>query len=352
MNNPYNDLPETSFWKPSVALKTTDEILPVVDSVSVIGKGTKVATAGSCFAQKVSGYIKKNKQIDLIQSEAIADEQPLYSAKYGNIYTTRQLLQLFKEAASGQVDEECVVEREDGKYVDAFRPFMEKNGFDTAEEVCAERSEHLSKVRDLFTTMDVFIFTLGLTETWFSTKSGRVFPVCPGIYSKKIESYEFVNLGFSEIKADLEEFLALLKTVNPDVKVILTVSPVPLTATYTKDHVLTATMYSKSVLRTVCGEVVSEYDDVHYFPSFELVMNPFREEHAFEKNLRSVRQIVVDRVMQVFENALVDSEIHTHAGIAPSKQNSVSASNVSDIQPTEQDEPFCDDVEVEKSVGF
>src|SRR3546814_18373073 len=47
----------------------------------------------------------------------------------------------------------------------------------------------------------------------------------------------------------MEQFLKRLKAINPRVKVVLTVSPVPLIATYEPAHVLCATTYSKSVLR-------------------------------------------------------------------------------------------------------
>jgi hypothetical protein len=54
--------------------------------------------------------------------------------------------------------------------------------------------------------------------------------------------------------------------------VILTVSPVPLAATFTGRDVLVANMYSKSVLRAVAEEIRARFDFVDYFPSYESVM--------------------------------------------------------------------------------
>lgn len=61
--------------------------------------------------------------------------------------------------------------------------------------------------------------------------------------------HQFLNLSVDDVRSDLTEVLALLRTIRPGLKVILTVSPVPLKATASSDHVLTATSYSKSVLR-------------------------------------------------------------------------------------------------------
>ena len=81
---------------------------------------------------------------------------------------------------------------------------------------------------------------------------------------------------------------------------LLTVSPVPLTATASGAHVLAATTYSKAVLRAVAGDFAAAHDDVDYFPSYELVTTWAQTERAFADNLRSVRPEMVARVMSVF----------------------------------------------------
>ncbi len=81
----------------------------------------------------------------------------------------------------------------------------------------------------------------------------------------------------------------------------LTVSPVPLTATASKEHVLVATTYSKSILRSAAGELSLSRDDVDYFPSYELISQPPTFGKFYESNLRSVKPEGVDYVMKHFE---------------------------------------------------
>ena len=114
------------------------------------------------------------------------------------------------------------------------------------------------------------VFTLGLTETWAHTGSGTVYPTAPGTIAGQIDPdvHSFVNFRAAEIRRDFEAVREVFRAANPDVKFLLTVSPVPLTATASGGHVLPATIYSKSILRTVAGELSEDFDDVDYFPSY------------------------------------------------------------------------------------
>jgi hypothetical protein len=88
------------------------------------------------------------------------------------------------------------------------------------------------------------------------------------------------------------------------VRFLLTVSPVPLTATASGQHVMVATMQSKSVLRAAASEMVARRDDVDYFPSYELIAGFQSEGRHFDENLRTVRRTGVEHVMRHFARGL------------------------------------------------
>ena len=92
----------------------------------------------------------------------------------------------------------------------------------------------------------------------------------------------------------------VLRGVNPGLRLILTVSPVPLTATASGAHVLAATTYSKSVLRAVAGDLAAQDDEVDYFPSYELITGQPFAGTSFDANQRTVAETAIDRVMAVF----------------------------------------------------
>ena len=74
----------------------------------------------------------------------------------------------------------------------------------------------------------------------------------------------------------------------------------PLTATASRKHVLQSTIYSKSTLRSVAGQLSANQSHIDYFPSYEIVTNPRMHSSAFSDNLRSVRDETVETVMKHF----------------------------------------------------
>jgi len=270
----------------------------------------RISTAGSCFAQHVAKYLKRRggNIVDveppppgLTPRDARAYGYRTYSARFGNIYTIRSLLQLIDDAKSGTVRDADIWESE-GRFYDGLRPAVEPKGLNSPEEVREHRLMHLSHVMSMFRMTDVFVFTLGLTEAWVNGESGTAYPMCPGTIAGKFDPkiHKFHNFSFSEILADLQRIRSELKRLRPEMRFLLTVSPVPLTATASGKHVLVATTYSKSILRAVCGAVSEEYSDVDYFPSYELITSPMSRGFFFESNLRSVTEAGVESVMRVF----------------------------------------------------
>jgi hypothetical protein len=150
--------------------------------------------------------------------------------------------------------------------------------------------------------MTLFVFTLGLTEAWEATADGTIYPTAPGTVAGTFDpkKYRFHNFRYREIEADLEQFWQKLRSVNPTVRMLLTVSPVPLTATASNDHVLVATTQSKSTLRAIAGDFAAAYEDINYFPSYELIATHPVRGMFFNPDLRNVNDAGVDYVMTHF----------------------------------------------------
>jgi hypothetical protein len=227
----------------------------------------------------------------------------MFSARYGNVYTLRHFLQLAKEAAGDWHPVNWIWEKE-GRFIDALRPAVEPVGHESIDSVVEHRSYHILRVRELFNSFDLLIFTLGLTEAWVDRESGTVYPTAPGVIGGTFDEHQFsfVNFGFEEIVCDfrqLEATLAHLRNGRPYF-IILTVSPVPLTASASGQHILVSSSYSKSVLRAVAGDLSSRHSHIDYFPSYEIVTNPRLHSTAYQSNLRSVRGEAVANAMQYF----------------------------------------------------
>lgn len=309
--SPYADVPKRGYWRSGVAQQDPLAIEGLYRRKFRMSRRDAIATAGSCFAQHIARHLKARK-FNVLQYEpaprgmsaALAKTYGFgtYTCRYGNIYTAAQMLQLAREAFGIAVPEDRVWER-DGRFFDAQRPNVEPSGFDSAADVLRAREAHLGFVRQMLLEMDVFVFTFGLTETWVHKASGTVFPTAPGTIAGAFdaEAYEFQNHTHSRILSDFVKLKRLLKRQRDKrLKYIVTVSPVPLTATASGQHVLAASTYSKSVLRGVAGELFETYRDVDYFPSYELITAPATRGMFFEPNMRSVTESGVNTAMGAF----------------------------------------------------
>lgn len=311
-SHPYKTLPGKAFWRRSVAALHPGDVDPVGVFDLRITPETKVATAGSCFAQHIARHLQKSgfnyyvtEEGHPVISQAIRDRHHygLFSARYGNIYTARQLLQLFQRAYGTFVPSEDAWHERDGRVLDPFRPTAQPGGFVSIAEMHEDRAQHFAAVRRMFETCDVFVFTLGLTECWASVDDGAVFPICPGVEGGIFDAarHVFYNQTAEHVVADMSAFLNALRSVNPQVRVVLTVSPVPLMATADPGaHVLSATTYSKAVLRVAAETLRRRHADVHYFPSYEIITGAFNRGRYYDDDLRNVNEDGVGHVMRLF----------------------------------------------------
>lgn len=319
--NPYHGLADHAFWDRSVGSLPLFALDPMagapVPPQAKLTRQTRIATAGSCFAQHIadrlqaSGYrylVTEDAPDGVDTEEARARGYRLFSARYGNVYTARQLRQLIERAYGRFVPADRAWERPDGRFADPFRPRIEPAGFASPEAVEAERQAHFACIRRLFETLDVFVFTLGLTEGWQAAEDGAAFPLSPGVAAGRFDPdrYVFVNQPVEEVIADLSAFADALTAVNPCARLILTVSPVPLVATYEARHVLQSTVLSKAVLRVAAQRLADTRADTLYFPSYEIITSPEGAFRYLESDLRSVSKDGVDHVMRVFFRHLTE----------------------------------------------
>lgn len=133
----------------------------------------------------------------------------------------------------------------------------------------------------------VIIMTLGLSEVWFDTRTGFYLNVAPrpSLLKEQPNRFRMRVLSFEEVYGFLDRTLRLLRARGrPDLRVILTISPVPLTVTHRADDVMVANTYSKSVLRVAAEHALTDHPFVVYFPSYESVLLSDRR-RAWEEDM-------------------------------------------------------------------
>ena len=264
--NPYSDLPAEQFWRKAVTnvppfavdrARATPSRSAGRTGSPPPAPASRSASPRPCGRPATITTSPRRRPPARAPAEAQARQFGTFSARYGNLYYARQFIQLFDRAYGRFTPELTAWERPDGRLVDPFRPTIEPAGFDSVAAIEAARAAHFAEVRRLFETLDVFVITLGLTEGFRWRADGAALPLAPGVAGGTYDpaQYDFVNAGAGEVAADLRGFLDRLWSVNPAARIIITVSPVPMIATYLDRHVMVSNSYSKSVLRAAAGEV-------------------------------------------------------------------------------------------------
>ena len=153
-----------------------------------------------------------------------------------------------------------------------WREHLREQSANAARTPARTKREHRANCRAV-------IITLGLVEVWRDARANVFINNTPiqALLGAQPNRYEFHVTSFAENWSNLEAIHAVLSRYgHPDVRIVVTVSPVPLTATFSTTDVVTANTYSKSLLRAIAHEWAAAHENVDYFPSYEIVQNSDR----------------------------------------------------------------------------
>jgi hypothetical protein len=187
-------------------------------------------------------------------------------------------------------------------------PLYRRMVFADAEDSYAAVVMELDRVlREGFDAADHFVFTFGMTEIFINRVSGKVANQKPGYgYGGGKNETDYHRAGFAENLAAVLRLVDLITAQKPDARIFMTVSPVPLKLTFSRDDIFVANTLSKSTLRAVLGEVSALRRNVTYFPSYEAVL---AEGHgAWEKDGRHVRRPLVEAITRNFVESFFHSD--------------------------------------------
>ena len=171
--------------------------------------------------------------------------------------------------------------------------------FDGASRYCSHIQDAASAragVHDTLLAADCVVLTLGLSEVWRRRDTGRVAWHRPDDTSEHVFSVATVQ----ENTDNLRDVVRLIRAhCQPECAVVLTVSPVPLNATFRDMPVQVADTFSKARLLAAVDGLLTELADpnVFYWPAYDYVT---RQEDAWEPDGRHPKMPVIRQVMDEF----------------------------------------------------
>lgn len=214
-------------------------------------------------------------------------------------------------------------------------------------EVVRQRREHVQGYMALASQARVFIMTLGLAEAWYDTRNSLYLNgVLPTrARDQEPNRFELHVLDYGQILNELNFIRKLLKIYgHPDVRMLVTVSPVAMRTTFTGSDALVANTYSKAVQRAAVEAFVTSHDDVDYFPSFESVTLSDRRRAWRPDQAHASDEIVRVNVLRMIEaysaetNPLSDApptpiqSVATAFSLIQSAKDAAAAGNLKDAR--------------------
>jgi tetratricopeptide (TPR) repeat protein len=205
-----------------------------------VSKATRFFTMGSCFARnlamslKQSGYISHHMEI---------------AEHINSTFANRVFVDWLRGAEIDPVVRDRILEllpqdRTKEQFVEAIR------------------------------ISDVFILTLGVAAAFFDRTTGAfVLPRSSALNSRALaEKYQFRTASVQENADNVRYMIDFIRSVAPDIRIVVTVSPVPMLASFEYESAVQADCLSKSTMRLVAHEVVnnSGIENILYWPSFEV----------------------------------------------------------------------------------
>ena len=121
------------------------------------------------------------------------------------------------------------------------------------------------------------ILTLGTAWVYELKETQTMVANC---HKQPSDFFEKRLLGLDEMKIALENLFSKLSLFNPTLKIVLTVSPVR----HIKDGI-PENQLSKSLLRVLCANLETEFENVSYFPAYEIMMDELRDYRFYKSDL-------------------------------------------------------------------
>ena len=228
-----------------------------------LGSNPSIFAAGSCFAREIE------LSLHTMGLQVLSWNPTMQlSNAYFHRYNTFSIINDFQFAYGRQYDENNILQIGGEKFSDYSGYGVETS----AEAVLAKRREIVDVYRRAGEA-DLLIVTLGLVEAWYDKLTETYLNTSPyHLLARHGDRFELRVTGYEDNKRALQDLIALIRANKPDAKILLTVSPVPFSDTFSGQDVVIANTYSKSVLRAVAQALSEQHAFVDYFPSYEMVM--------------------------------------------------------------------------------
>ena len=259
--------------------------LTINQSDFLINHDQKIVSFGSCFAEEMATHLLDLKFNVLANPFGIL----FHPLAIENALQRIQAKTLYVEEEISNLDE-------------LFFSWDHHSSFNSisAEKTVQNVNNALIKAHDFLTNADVIFITLGTSWVYKIKELNLVVANCHKVPAKHFDK---VLLTEQQIKTSLHNSLDMITEMAPNATIIVTVSPVR----HLKDGMIENNV-SKAKLLSALYEVTMNFDQVNYFPSYELMMDDLRDYRFYADDLLHPNKQAVNYIWEKFASAYFTPE--------------------------------------------
>ncbi len=246
---------------------------------------TPVLSIGSCFAEHISARLDTAKCSSLLNPFGI-----LY-----NPISIANTLNYLLDSQSYRQDQ-LVYDQGLWHSLDHHGQFSRPS----AEATLNGLNSSLKDARSFLSTTKRLLLTFGTSKVYTYNSTGQVVANCHKIPANQ---FDRKDISVKEIVKKLQDTFSQLKRVIPDLEIILTVSPIR----HIRDGMVEQ-QRSKARLILACGDLSNAFEYVHYFPSYEIMIDELRDYRFYEADMIHPNKVAIEYIWDHFRRCFFSPE--------------------------------------------
>jgi hypothetical protein len=246
----------------------------------LIDYDSDIILLGSCFAENIGDKLSYHKFNSLVNPYGIlfnpvAIEKAI-SQSINHIKYTKEDLYFFKELWL------------------SFNHHSKFSSIDP-ERILSKINQGIADFNFRLQSASHLIITLGTAWVYRFIENDEIVANCHKIPQKKFTKE---LLSIDDISESLDAMISLIKSINKNISVILTLSPVR----HLKDGFIENSL-SKSHLLSAIHEVLDSKEKIHYFPSYEIMLDDLRDYRFYDEDMLHPNSMAVKYIWDKFRNS-------------------------------------------------
>lgn len=256
----------------------------ITESKEKISLSNQVFTIGSCFSEVIGNQILENK-INVSANP------------FGTLFNPLSIFKILSPTYT-QADERLFVQSQERWFhYDFPAKFSGNSQDDVRQTINSTIQAEQSKIKNT----DFLIITFGTAFIYQLKESpvyvGNCHKMPASLFEKSLLSVKDICKKFAVLHQELQ-------VQNPNLKIILTVSPVR----HTREG-MPENQVSKSILRAACHYLVSDYENVSYFPSYEIMLDDLRDYRFYKPDMIHPNEVAEQYIFEKFSKTYFDQEL-------------------------------------------